>query len=546
MNPLISILRAAHCRSTHHFFAIDALPMVQTDAGRRLVQVLLRHHDRYLTGAKDPDTRFRDFQNHVVHVTDGYWGGAPRVAHAWYDRMQRYLRTNRPGDAAHAAGVLSHYFTDPMMPLHTQQCEREKVLHRPIEWSVTKSYDAILKTWRDDQMRIVFDLSDRVGWLGEAILHGARYANRSYFPLLDTYDLERGRVDPPAGLNLVARRSLAELFGLAITGWARVLERAAGDAEAATGKPIASASLTVGAALASIRVPMRWWIRRIEHRREQECVTRLIREFQRSGTLQENLPAEVDIVHRVVAVHRHEMSWQQQRRRAQLASQSTVVEVQTPAPQAEDRPATAEVSAGAAPEIQAVSQSDSETGSPSSAADDRPATIPFTRPVTANPFATPAHPMPRCRLSRPSPLVDAPSIGPKTAQRFASIDVETVGQFLDQSAAQMAESLLTYWITTDTVTQWQWQAKLMCEIPGLLARDCQLLAGSQYNSAATVAVCDPHALHQEVSAFAATASGRRCLRGAEPPPLADVQQWIDNAARATQAAMAPSAMRRAA
>ena len=170
MNLLLSILRAAHCRSTHHYFAIDALPLVQTEAGKRLTSQLLRHHDRYLTGAKDPDTRFRDFQNHVVHVTDGYWGGAPRVAHMWYDRLQRYLRNDRFGDAAHAAGVLSHYFTDPLQPLHTQQCEQEKVLHRPIEWSITKSYDQIYQHWKGDELRIVFQLSGEPGWLGRSNL----------------------------------------------------------------------------------------------------------------------------------------------------------------------------------------------------------------------------------------------------------------------------------------------------------------------------------------------------------------------------------------
>ena len=87
---LATILRGAACCSTHQLFALDALPLVQTDAGKRLVRLLLRHHHRYLAGATDPDLRFRDFQNHVVHVTDGYWGGAPRVAHQWYDRLQRY------------------------------------------------------------------------------------------------------------------------------------------------------------------------------------------------------------------------------------------------------------------------------------------------------------------------------------------------------------------------------------------------------------------------------------------------------------------------
>ncbi|MEM9646066.1 MAG: DUF4332 domain-containing protein, partial [Planctomycetota bacterium] len=116
MNPLLTILRAAHCRSTHHFFAVDALPLVQTGAGKRLVSWLMRHHDRYLTGAKDPDTRFRDFHNHVVHVADGYWGGAPRLAHQWYERLQKSVRERDFSEAAYAAGVMSHYFTHRSTP----------------------------------------------------------------------------------------------------------------------------------------------------------------------------------------------------------------------------------------------------------------------------------------------------------------------------------------------------------------------------------------------------------------------------------------------
>jgi len=326
MNPLLSILRAAHCRSTHHFFAVDALPLVTTDAGQRLTKTLLRYHDAYLRGAKDPDTRFRDFQNHVVHVTDGYWGGAPRVAHQWYDRLQKYLRAKRWSDAAHAAGVLSHYFTDPIMPLHTQQSNREKVLHRPIEWSVTKSYSTIMKMWDRERMKIVFEMSDQPGWLGEAILHGARHANQYYFPLIDTYDLGRGRRKPQEGLSLIARQALAELFGLAVTGWARVIERAAADAESATGQPLPSPSAPLAMILATARVPMRLWIRNLDHGHERRAVEALIDEFQRTGEVKQNLSNEVDIVHRVIKVYEDEKIWK--KRREQLQSDRTEITVE--------------------------------------------------------------------------------------------------------------------------------------------------------------------------------------------------------------------------
>lgn len=118
MSVLLSVLRAAHCRSTHHYFAIDSTRYVDTVAGRRLVSVLLKHHERFLEGAKAPDDRFRDFQNHCVHVRTGYWG-APRLALTWYERLRDYLVHGRYADAAYSAGVMSHYFTDPLQPLHT-------------------------------------------------------------------------------------------------------------------------------------------------------------------------------------------------------------------------------------------------------------------------------------------------------------------------------------------------------------------------------------------------------------------------------------------
>ena len=508
MNPLLTILRAAHCRSTHHFFAIDALPLVGTAAGDRLGQILLRHHDRYLAGAKDPDTRFRDFQNHVVHVTDGYWGGAPRVAHQWYDRLQRYLRSDRWADAAHAAGVLSHYFTDPMMPLHTQQCEREKVLHRPIEWSVTKSYRTIMKLWKEDSMRIVFDLSDGPGWLGEAILHGARHANQFYFPLMDTYDLRRGRKNPEAGLSLIAKQSLAELFGLAVTGWARVIERAAADAEAAIGKPLPRASTSVGMLLATTRMPMRLLLRKIEHHFERVAVQELISEFDRTGGLKSQLPAEVDIVHRVIKVYEDEKNWKQ--RRQQLQSTRTKVSV--------------EKVANITPAVPAVSLPE-----------ERPMVLPFPIKKTAAQLSQtqPGHTT-AFLLSGPNALVDAPSIGPRTADRFTSIGVHTVQQFLDASAQDMADALATRWINRSTIELWQTQAKVMCEVRGLNCLPAQLLAGAGYQSRQVIAASDPAELHARVSQYAATSAGQRYLRRSSPPKLADVTQWITNACQPSQ------------
>lgn len=306
---LLSILRAAHCRSTHHRFAIDALPLIRTPAGGRLAGHLMRHHQRYLAGAEDPDLRFRDFHNHVIHVDHGYWGGAPRVAHQWYERLQRYLRTDRWSDAAHAAGVLSHYFTDPMQPLHTVQTSVERVLHGPIEWSVKSSYASLFAQWQDDSARTVFQLSDSPGWLGEAVLTAAGVAHEHYDTLLKHYDLRAARLHPPAGFDDVSRDCLSQLIGLCVTGWARVLERTADDAEQLRGCSLPQPNINLATFSAGIRAPTQSLIRRVEHIVERKRVNAIIDEFAATGQVVRHLPSEQRVIEKVCRIYNREREY---------------------------------------------------------------------------------------------------------------------------------------------------------------------------------------------------------------------------------------------
>lgn len=329
-NRLLWILRAAHCRSTHHRFAIDALPLIRTPAGERLAMVLLRHYRRYLAGAKDPDLRFRDFHNHVIHVEDGYWGGAPRVAHQWYDRLQRYLRTNRWSDAAHAAGVLSHYFTDPMQPLHTVQTPVGRVLHRPIEWSVTTSYPSLWADWQDEPSRTVFQLSDSPGWLGEAVLAAAGVAHAHLGTILSHYNLRAARSYPPAGFDDVSRDCLSQLIGLCITGWARVLERAAEESERLLNRPLPRPSIQRATFSAGVRTPMQCLVRRIEHRRERRKVNAIIAEFAATGQVVRHLPSEQRVIEQVCRIYRREREYNRVRAERQSNADIRILEFSPP------------------------------------------------------------------------------------------------------------------------------------------------------------------------------------------------------------------------
>ena len=469
-NSLLSILQSLHCGSTHHYFALDALPLVRTSAGGRLVKVLLRHHKRYLIGATDPDTRFRDFQNHVIHVRDGYWGGAPRMAHKWYDRLQRYLRTNRFSDAAHAAGVLSHYFTDPLQPLHTEHSELEKVLHRPIEQSIYRAYSEIYKIWRESEMEVVFQLSNQVSWLGESMLHGSRFANRKCSMLLDQYDLMSAVENPPAGLSLQAKNSLAELFGLAITGWARVLERAADEAEHDRGKRIPVQLIAPAVLTATVRGPVGLVQRHMGDRREQREIIAMIQEHAHDGKLVHQIPAEVDIVHRVAEIYHSEKQWQPLNSHGE-----TKVSVDwTRGRQQVAGEAVGEV-ANSLESVKPIGAIDS--------------------------------------------VSDVPFLGSRVASRLVELGIDSIADFLHCTPVDLAERMQLSQVTARVITQWQGQASLMMNVKGLGEQAARLLVAAGYSTAESISLAPPTSVHREIRKVAGKSFGK-C------PPHVEIDSWI--------------------
>ncbi len=491
MERLIRILRAAHCRSTHQFFVVDALPLVSTVAGQRLSSQFLRHHTRYLVGAKAPDKEFRDFRNHVIHVNDNHWGGAPKLAEDWYAQLVYEIRQSQWSEAAYCAGVLSHYFTDPLMPLHTEQSTRESVLHRPLEWSVTKSYEKILKRYRQGDHKIVFDIAKEEGWLGTAVIRGAEHSNRYYHELMDRYDLAKGSRRPVEGFDGASIDILAGLFGLALTGWARIVERAAEDA----GVEIPQAPLSLAGLVAAINMPVAWVVRRIESAEERKAVRAIFEEFKATGTVIENLPDEVRTV-------------SQERRRDRAVEKTGLSSALKRAP--------------AAVPVNTMPQSVAKQSPLTSV----PATVSLPNTEEGDRAERPG-------LGMSDDLVDAPSIGPKTAKRFEKIGISTVEQFLKSSPESMAKKIKTRWIKADTIRDWQDQARLVSTVAALCGYKAQLLVGVECRDAGSLAAERAAALHSKIEQFASTSAGKRALRSSDVPSLDDVGSWIESAATAS-------------
>jgi hypothetical protein len=280
MSLLFRVIFAAKARSTHHKLALDALRHLRGALSDQWVDAFLYYADAYLAGSKAPDDKFKDFKNHVIHVSENYWGGAVESAKNWYDRTVAALRDRRWNEAAYSAGVLSHYFTDPFMPLHTAQSESEGSVHRALEWSVTKSYEELQNLLIDD-LGGYPDVQAPEGddWLGAMIRAGARAAHGSYDALIDHYNVPVGVKDPPRGLDQECRDRLAPLIGAATVGFARVLERAIEEADVSP--PLRSVS--VPGFLESLDLPFQWIANRIHDSRERAAVEAIYEEFANTG-----------------------------------------------------------------------------------------------------------------------------------------------------------------------------------------------------------------------------------------------------------------------
>jgi hypothetical protein len=149
--------------------------------------------------------------------------------------------------------------------------------------------------------------------------------------------------------------------------------------------------------------------------------------------------------------------------------------------------------------------------------------------------AAPAGGGPRFYLTLDQDVVDAPSIGPKTAERLNAHAVRTVRDLLRADAANLAGLLDARHITPEAIVAWQDQASLVCTVPGLRGTHAQLLVGAGYRSADAIAAAEADKLCADVLAYAASAPGQRLLRNGDPPDVEKIKGWLE-AARSAQAA----------
>lgn len=539
MNTLFRVLYAAHAKGTHHKLALDGLRYLEGPTADAWRNVFLKHAELLMLGSKAPDDEFKDFTNHVLHPRDKFWGGAPVKARSWYGHVVIGLRQQDWSTAVYAAGVLSHYLTDPMHPFHTGQSQAENDVHRAVEWSISRSYDTLWSLAARERPSPDVKIADASNWLETLVCDGAVEANGYYEQLIAHYDFARGVVDPPAGLDAVAQRFVAGLIARAALTFGKVLQRAIDEA----GVTPPGVSLTLDTILATIKIPVKVLQKKLADAGDRRAVERMYDELQGAGRVEENLPeddravrtahaAEVlakiahfpaaerfpyaDVPAPETSLERAARLSEENRKRAlaeaahRIAEKADAREKERAAAPPKPVAAAAPSAIPAAPTLGLVGRLDAHERA-------RAGSVPTV--AADNPRA------PRIYLAAGDDVVDAPSIGPKTATRLAEASIKTVGDLLAANPAALAKALATRHITADTILDWQDQSRLVMTVPNLRGTHAQLIVGAGFRDAERLAAASSDDLCAGVLAFATSTEGQRILRNGDPPDIEAIAAW---------------------
>ncbi|MFT5525421.1 MAG: energy-coupling factor transporter ATP-binding protein EcfA2 [Pirellulaceae bacterium] len=135
-------------------------------------------------------------------------------------------------------------------------------------------------------------------------------------------------------------------------------------------------------------------------------------------------------------------------------------------------------------------------------------------------------------LELSSPIVDAPTIGAKTAERLEEIGVYSVQDLLNVDADELAERLNNRRMNADTIRQWQAEATLVCRVPQLRGHDAQILVACDLTDVDTVAEMEPNSLWGLVQPLIDSKKGQRIIRNGKVPDLDEIRGWIASAQQA--------------
>jgi hypothetical protein len=274
------------------------------------------------------------------------------------------------------------------------------------------------------------------------IRDGATFSNQYYDLLIDHYNLAVGVRNPPAGLDRVSQEAIAKCLARATVGIAIVLDRAF--AEAAVTPPVVD--LSAKEVIASSTIPIRQLINKLADKGDRTVVEAIYKEVQETGKAIKSLPESERLVRQFHAAE---------------VLKIPLVKLDSERPRPAGRSYVPPTAVAAKPAAKIVPVATAAAVAPNNSGIPGKPTTPIT---TASHQTKVASAAARFFLNADDDIVDAPSIGPKTATRFQEIEMHKVRDFLNADAEATAKKLNTRHITATVVRDWQDQSRLMIDV----------------------------------------------------------------------------------
>jgi len=273
---LITLIKKFAVRNTHHFLCIKAAE----NLSEKWREVFLAYFDILLSGAKAPDDKFHYWKNHVFHPPQ--WGGAPHAARESYDKFVKLLKSKKWKNAIFWAGVLSHYVSDVLHPLHTGQTPDEPKIHKFHEFGTSRKVNEYDRAIKVDEIDSIDNIEEYVRELGN-------FAHQYYYHVLHNYDPTKAEqykweLEINKTLDEINVKLLSKAVKAILSLWIRGIN------EANVTPP--KVSLSLRTLITLLKVPIYRIRKWLETRYYKKVTKRMIDELKRTGKIYESLPPD--------------------------------------------------------------------------------------------------------------------------------------------------------------------------------------------------------------------------------------------------------------
>lgn len=168
---------------TTHMYIVDTA--VNTITNSSWLEAFQYYLPELITGSTTPDQVWQDWENHLYYPETGEYN-APWAAAQWFEFARNNFTAGNWEEGFFAAGVLTHYFSDPCIPVHTDSYWPG---HPGYEKDINENLGSL--EIDDPTETIVENVTGLV-------IQNAEYSHQFYDTIVDHYDDEDSRaLDDP-------------------------------------------------------------------------------------------------------------------------------------------------------------------------------------------------------------------------------------------------------------------------------------------------------------------------------------------------------------